>query len=160
MTIAKRTRRVFEAELFEREDAKRIRNGIEQSGEKYANHIESVIDQGKTKVRFTDVAKLLHLARGWQDPRLANVPPPPLGYVTTARRLQEELGLKTWEPVNQKAKQLSTLPARHLRPFRNTKTGAQDYELSALAAWLIAGLFDKRLGDTSKVSQIYFNAVP
>ena len=159
MTIAKRTRRVFEAELFEREDARRIRSGIEQSGEKYANHIESVVDQGKTKVRFTDVAKLLHLARGWQDPRLANVPPPPLGYVTTARRIQEELGLKTWDAVHQKVLQVSTLPERHLRPCK-TPTGAQDYELSALAAWLIVGLFDKRLGDTSKVSQIYFNAIP
>lgn len=159
MTIAKRTRRVFESELFEREDAKRIRDSIEQSGEKYANHIESVIDQGKTKVRFTDVAKLLHLARQWQDPRLANVPPPQLGYVTTARRIQRELGLKTWDAVHQKVLQVSTLPERHLRPC-TTPTGAQDYELSALAAWLIVGLFDKRLGDTSKVSQIYFNAIP
>lgn len=159
MTIAKRTRRVFEAELFEREDARLIRSNIEQSGEKYANHVESVIDKGKTRVRFSDVAKLLHLARGWQEPRLANVPPPPLGYVTTARRLQEELGLKTWDSVHQKAVQLSTLPARHLRPFY-TPTGARDYELSALAAWLIVSLFDGRFGDKSDVLQRYFNAIP
>lgn len=159
MTIAKRTRRVFESELFERKDARLIRDSLEQSGEKFAHHVESVVDSGRTLVRFSDVAKLLHLARGWQEPRLANVPPPSLGYVTTARRLQEELGLKTWEPVRQKALHLSTLPESHLRPC-TTPTGAQDYELSALAAWLMVSLFDKRLGDKSKVLQRYFNAIP
>ena len=158
MTLASRSRKVFRPELWDRDSVKQIKPLIEASGEKLCDHIEQVIDEGKTYVRLTDMSVSLMLAREYRSERLKNVYPNLLGYTTTAREMQQSLGLRDFYSIDNRVKQIGVLDVTHIKPCK-TETGAVDYKLSAYAAWLVVSLMDNRVQKRDEFLNIYSKVI-
>lgn len=158
MTLASRSRKDFRPRLWDRDAVKQIRPLIKASGEKLSDHIEQVTEDNKTYVRLTNMSASLMLAREYRSERLKEVPSNRLGYVTTAREMQQNLGLIYFYSIGDRVKQIGVLDVTHIKPC-TTETGAVDYQLSAYAAWLIVSLMDSRVQERDNFLYIYSKVI-